>query len=197
MHPHGRHGIGAVGSGATTGTAICHDARRSGHKRSEAYVSHENGVDFAIAAYRDEREWRVAAVSAERLDGLATVTDVVAALRQLALEASEVLGLVSVGDDFFLLLRATDGTTRMMISDASAAEDWALADSALALLGIEPEEADEDPAGDLAVFADLGLDPMELAALCADEELYPEDVLRSVASRLGMGDQFDRELAST
>jgi hypothetical protein len=32
---------------------------------------------------------------------------------------------------------------------------------------------------------------LELGVLCDDDNLYPEDVLRDVADRLGFGDELD------
>ena len=36
---------------------------------------------------------------------------------------------------------------------------------------------------------------MELAALCSDLELYPDEVLEQVASRIGFGPQFEHAMA--
>jgi len=52
-----------------------------------------------------------------------------------------------------------------------------------------------EPAGDLDIFGDLGMDAMELSALCSDLELYPDEMLDQVASRIGFGPQFERAMA--
>lgn len=52
------------------------------------------------------------------------------------------------------------------------------------------------PAGDLSIFADLGLDEMELGILSGDIDLLPEDVLSSIAARLGFSEPFERALES-
>jgi hypothetical protein len=68
-----------------------------------------------------------------------------------------------------------------------------------------PDEDDLDqvlPVGDLSIFADLGLDEMELAAICSrldfDSEEEPwdhvEDAVESVATRLGFGAAMERAL---
>ena len=151
----------------------------------------ERGVDFAIAMYLEEGAWRADLVS---IDDVNSVEGLVTALRQQAPEAAEVLGMISVADDFFLMIRTSEVSTRLLLSDATAASDWPLARSVLDELGIDaPGESDEEhvePVGDLAIVADLGLDAMELAALCDDLDLYPDEMLGSVASRLGFAEAF-------
>ena len=50
------------------------------------------------------------------------------------------------------------------------------------------------PAGDVGIFADLGLDEMELSALLGDLDAYADEMLLSVADRLGFADVYDRAL---
>ena len=151
----------------------------------------ERGVDFAIAMYLEEGVWRADLVS---IDDIESVDGLVTAMRQQAPEASEVLGMISVADDFFLMIRTNELSTRLLLSDATTASDWPLARSVLDELGIdEPGDADGEhvePVGDLAIVADLGLDAMELAALTDDLDLYPDEMLGSVASRLGFAEVF-------
>ena len=155
----------------------------------------DGAVDFAIAAFRDEGGWRAETMAPGAADDLPTL---LRALRQLS-GAGEVIGLVSVADDFFVLARV-GGVTRMLLSDVSAATEWPLARAVLDDLAIPVPDEDDDehvePAGDLAIVADLGLEAMELAALCADLDLYPDEVLGSIAMRLGFGEQFQRALES-
>jgi putative tRNA adenosine deaminase-associated protein len=47
------------------------------------------------------------------------------------------------------------------------------------------------PAGDLDIVGDLGMQAMELGLLCDDRDLYPDEVLSDVARRLGFGDDFE------
>jgi len=39
-------------------------------------------------------------------------------------------------------------------------------------------------------LADLGVNQMEIATLCDDAELFPDEQLEALASRLGFGEQF-------
>jgi len=87
---------------------------------------------------------------------------------------------------------------RILLSDVTAAEDWPLAREVLERLELPmPDEDDLDqmqPAGDLSVFADLGVPAMEVAMLCEDADLYPDEMLDSIASRLGFGEEFRQQL---
>ena len=113
------------------------------------------------------------------------------ALRRYPGEAG-VIGMVSVDEDFFILLRVTGSHTRLLLSDITAATEWPLAKQVLDELDL-PLAEDEDeqvPAGDLAIVADLGVSAMDLGALLDDVDLYPEEMLEEIAEGLGFGDQF-------
>jgi hypothetical protein len=62
-----------------------------------------------------------------------------------------------------------------------------------------PEDEDLDqvlPVGDMSIFADLGIDEMELGALSGDLDLFPDEVLASLARRIGFGQALERALDS-
>ena len=84
-------------------------------------------VDFALAAYRTDGEWVVAELTHDHLEDV----DVLAsALRRFPGDAGT-LGLVAIDEDFFVLVRVSGGTTRLLLSDVTAAEEWELAASVL------------------------------------------------------------------
>ncbi len=77
-------------------------------------------------------------------------------------------------------------------SDVTAAVDRRWPGRCSSTWGIplpEDEELHDQvlPAGDLSIFADLGVDEMELGALSGDLDLFPDEVLASLAARLGFG----------
>lgn len=147
-----------------------------------------NAVDFAVVAYRDEGDWSVAQLPARALDDVDTIT------RELRRYPGEngALAMISVDEDFVLLVRAQGSLVRVLLSDASASTDWAIARSAVDHLGVHVGVDDEQaPAGDLAIVADLGFSAAEMGALLDDYDLYPEELLGEVASRIGFGDKFD------
>jgi putative tRNA adenosine deaminase-associated protein len=153
------------------------------------------GVDFALAAYREEGVWQVHEVAHSLLEEIDTL---VAALRRLPGDGGA-LGLVGVDEDFFLLVRVAGPHTRILLSDVTAADEWELARSAVELLGLPlPEEDDEPvPAGDPDLLGDLGMHAMDMAVLMDDVDLYPDEMLSEVARRLGFGPLFDEAVGLT
>jgi putative tRNA adenosine deaminase-associated protein len=153
----------------------------------------EEGVDFALVAYREENVWRVQEIGDDRLhdlDSLATE------LRRWPGDFGS-LGLVSVDEDFFVLVRVAGDRTRVLLSDVTAATEWPLARSVVEILEIPmPDDEDEQlPAGDLAIVEDLGIPAMDMGALLDDYELYPDELLGEVAHKLGFGVLYDEALA--
>jgi putative tRNA adenosine deaminase-associated protein len=147
------------------------------------------GVDFALAAFVDDGDWQVQDIATPAFDSIEALSH---ALRQVSGEAGAV-GMVAVDEDFFVLVRVTGSTTRVLLSDVTAADEWELAQSAIDFLGLPPPEDDdvEVPAGDLDLLADLGLHAIDMGALLDDVELYPDEMLSDIARRLGFGELFD------
>jgi putative tRNA adenosine deaminase-associated protein len=148
--------------------------------------------DFALAAVRDEGEWSVVPLPPAAADDLEHLVRV---LRQQPGDVGSI-GLVSVAEDFFLVVRVRGNDVRYLLSDCTAAFDSPFAAQVLEQLGLSmpDDDAEEDiePAGDLDLLADLGVDAILLAELCGDLELYPDDALGRVADTLGFADQYDR-----
>lgn len=153
-------------------------------------------VDFAIAAYREEGRWSVIPLPARTV---VTAEGFVAALRQLPGEGG-VFGVVSIGDEFFILAHTVRDGVRLMISDAIALLDWPIAAEAAELIGLEWDEADVEEfevAGDVSLCTDFGLDATELVMICQDEDLlYPDEQVRAIAKRLGFGAELAAVLRS-
>lgn len=150
------------------------------------------GRVFAVVCSREEGRWELGLLP-ERAS--ASLDAFVAAVRQQPGDAGA-LGFVDVADDFFVAARVAPDGVRLLLSDVTAADEWPLARQVLDRLGIpEPSDADFDdivPAGDLAMFADLGLPEMELGLLLSDVDAYADEMLVSIARRLGFGDEFER-----
>ena len=151
-------------------------------------------TDFAVMVYREEEQWEADAlptgVTAD-LDGL-----IQALRRQPSIGGT--IGFAGVGDDFWLAVRVIGENVSLFLSDLTAAVDYPLARQVLEALEI-PVPADDEldqvlPAGDLSIFADLGLDEMELCAVSADLDLYPEDAVAHIAERLRFGETVERAL---
>lgn len=144
---------------------------------------------FAVAAIREDGQWRCTRLSPDALVDLdAAITE----LRELR-STGALLGLLDVDDEFFVLLRPTPGGVSLMVSDAVAALDYDVAADVLDLLRVElppDDDALDDPwpEGDLSILADLGLPADELGVLAAEVELYPDEQLAVIARRCGFGD---------
>jgi putative tRNA adenosine deaminase-associated protein len=153
------------------------------------------GVDFAVAAYREEGVWQVVELVH---DVLTDVERLAHALRRFPGDGGA-LGMIAIDEDFFVIMRVTGPTVRLLLSDITAADEWELARSAVELLGLpEPEDEDEQaPAGDLDLVGDLGMGAMDMGVLLDDLDLYPDEMLSDVARRLGFGSQFDEAVGLT
>src|SRR5258708_39300375 len=139
--------------------------------------------DFAVVIYREDDAWEAEVLPAAltgNLDGL------ILALRQQP-GIGGAIGLAAVGDDFFVALRVLASQVSVFLSDVTASVDWPLARQVLDYLDIPvPEDEDLDqllPVGAMSIFADLGVDEMDLGPLSRDLDLCPADVLASPAGR--------------
>jgi putative tRNA adenosine deaminase-associated protein len=150
------------------------------------------GVDFAVVAYREEGVWQVEQIPDERIGD---VDSLAAELRRWPGDGGS-LGLVSVDEDFFLLIRVAGASTKVLLSDVTAATDWPIARSALEFLDIPlpDDEDDQEPAGDLSVLADLGISAMDMGAMVDDYDLYPDEMLGDIAAKVGFGAQYDEAI---
>src|ERR1700761_1130377 len=151
-------------------------------------------TDFAIVVFREDDRWDAGVLPAAVTDDLKGLVRV---LRQQPSIAGTI-GLAGIDDYFFVAIRVIGSQVSVLLSDIGAALDYPLAEQVLEYLDIPvPDEEDIDqvlPAGDLSIFADLGLDEMELGALSGDLDLYPDEVLASLAARLGFGLAMERAL---
>src|SRR3984893_16043028 len=157
----------------------------------EMTVADVGETDFAIIVYREEDQWEAdvlpTAVTAD-LDGF-----VQALRRQPSMGGT--IGFAGVGDDFWVALRVIGEDVSLFLSDLTAAADYPLARQVLEALAI-PVPSDDEldqvlPAGDLSIFAELGLDEMELGAVGADLALHPEAAVAHIAERLRFGDAVE------
>ena len=151
-------------------------------------------TNFAVIVYREEEQWEAdvlpTSVTAD-LDGF-----VQALRRQPSMGGT--IGFAGVGDDFWVAIRVIGEEESLFLSDLTAAVEYPLARQVLEALDI-PVPGDDEldqvlPAGDMSIFADLGLDEMELGAVSADLDLYPEDAVALIADRLRFGDAVEDAL---
>lgn len=151
-------------------------------------------ADFAVVVYREDAAWEVDRLPVALTEDL---TGLIHALRQQP-SIGGAIGLAAVGDDFFVGLRTAAGEVMAFLSDVTASVDWPLARQVVDYLDLDvPDDEELDqvlPAGDMSIFADLGLDEMELGAISGDLDLYPDEMLSRIATRLGFGPAFERAI---
>jgi putative tRNA adenosine deaminase-associated protein len=151
--------------------------------------------DVAAIVYREDDTWDVDLLPTALTEDLAGLMH---ALRQQP-SIGGTIGLSAVGDDFFVAIRLVGGEVSVFLSDLTAAVDWPLARQVLDYLELViPEDEDLDqvlPAGDLSIFADLGLDEMDLGMIAGDLDLFPDEALAIIARKLGFGHALERVLA--
>jgi len=151
----------------------------------------ETGDAYAVIAFREQGRWQVGQLPDAVTDDLDAL---IAAVRQQPGE-NGAFALVDVADEFFVVVRVQLGRVRLLLSDVTAATDWDLADQVLEHLDLDTPDDDEDevePAGDLRVFADLGLDERELSVLLSDNDAYADEMLGALTARLGFGGEYQR-----
>jgi putative tRNA adenosine deaminase-associated protein len=186
-------GVGLIGDFAATAGGYLTAFLRAEHAGAVT-ESGAGETDFAVIVYREEDQWEAdalpAALTAD-LDGL------VQALRQQP-SIGGTIGFAGVGDDFWLAVRVIGEDVSLFLSDLTAAVDYPLARQVLEALDISVPSDDELdqvlPAGDLSIFVDLGLEEMELGAVAADLDVYPEDAVAGIAERLRFGEAVERAL---
>ena len=147
---------------------------------------------YAVLAYREEGRWQVSLLPDALGDDLEAL---VAAVGQQPGDGGA-FALVDVADEFFVVVRVHQQTVRLLLSDVTAAAEWDLAEQVVDRLGVPvPEGRELDdvwPVGDLSVFADLGLDEMELGAILADTDAYADEMLATLTRRLGFAEPYER-----
>lgn len=154
----------------------------------------EDDIDLVIALYREDGK-----PTAVPLD-FDLANDLEELIRQLTRLPGDsgADGWVSINGEFFVICRARGRTVEVLLSDITAANDWPIARDVVDFLGAElPDEDDEQtPLGDLEMYAASGLRAFEMEAIATDYDEDSDELLRRVAERLKVADEFDRAVES-
>lgn len=151
-------------------------------------------VDFAVAAYQEDGLWAAVGLPPHVAQSLGAF---LAAVRQQGSEGPTI-GLVGLGDEYFLAARLVGPEVRLFLSDAAVAADDRIAGEAFGRIDPEadPQVAEGGPSGDQRIFADLGLSPLDLTVVCerlqVERDLSLVEAVEGIAHRIGFGDQFAR-----
>jgi putative tRNA adenosine deaminase-associated protein len=149
-------------------------------------MSEEMADDFGVIAWHEDGRWTLSELSDTR--DLGHVMDQLKAQRT----NGGALALISIDEEFFIVVRSLGAKMQMMISDATYALEYDIAAELIEILDVEfPEEGDDsEPGGDIDLLTDLGMNAMELEIICFDTELYPDEQIEAIAARLGFGNEF-------
>ena len=145
-----------------------------------------NELDIGVAAWHEDGRWTLGILPDPNDIGL-----IISRLKSQQTNGGAI-ALISIDDEFFILIRVVGSHISFFLSDATASLDYEVAEELLEIADIPLPEEDEEPGpiGQVEILADLGLSGMEISALCNDEELFPDEQLEAIANRLGFGDQF-------
>jgi putative tRNA adenosine deaminase-associated protein len=151
---------------------------------------------FAVAALRDADEWRCEPLPPAVLGDLASL---LAALRAQPPDGGPFV-VANVDDEFFLIARQDGPRISLLLSDMTAAVEYPLAEQVLNRLGEDPPDDDELdevwPIGDLDLFTDLNLPEDEMEQVLDDPDAYPDEMLSTIITRIGLAEPYARASAS-
>jgi putative tRNA adenosine deaminase-associated protein len=147
-------------------------------------------MDFAVAAWHEDGRWTLGTMP-DPYD----IAQIITRLKSQQTNGGSI-ALISIDEEFFILIRVLGSHISLFLSDATAALDYPVAEELMEIADLPIPEDDEEsgPVGHLEILADLGMSGMEISALCDDEELFPDEQLEAIAARLGFGDQFSELL---
>lgn len=146
-------------------------------------------VDFIVAAYREDGQSMVNALSEDLANDL---DELIVQLRRLPGDGGAV-GLVSLVGEVAVIVRVRGRHVQLLLNDSAAANDWPIARDVADFLGEDIPEDDDDeaePIGDLGILKDLGIPEFELTAMCEDLDLSSDQLLTEIADKIKIGPQF-------
>lgn len=151
---------------------------------------------FAVAVVREDGKWCCYPMRPAALGSLAAAE---AELRELR-SSGAVFGLLNVDDEFFVILRPAPAGARLLLSDATAALDYDIADEVLDKLDADIdvddlEDSDPFEEGDLGVLSDVGL-PEAVLSVILDESDLDDIGVREQLSRIAAEMGFDEQLTA-
>ena len=145
-----------------------------------------NELDIAVAAWHEDGRWTLGI-----LPDPTDISQIITSLKSQQTNGGAI-ALISIDEEFFILIRVLGSHISLFLSDATCALDYPVAEELLEIadLPMPEDEDDVNPIGHIEILSDLGKNGMEISALCDDGELFPDEQLEAIANRLGFGDQF-------
>ncbi|CAB0627802.1 tRNA adenosine deaminase-associated protein [Corynebacterium diphtheriae] len=147
--------------------------------------------NFAVTVARVNATWQVRAFN----DDYSSLKRSIDAVRTLRAEGAA-FAMLSIEDDYFVLVRPTPQGVKLLISDATAAtEDDFAADILDELDADQPDPEDAPYAeGDFDILADLGLSEQIMSIITDETDWWASEQLQRIAEELGFDDELEQAL---
>jgi putative tRNA adenosine deaminase-associated protein len=146
-------------------------------------------IDFVLAAYREDGQPMVQALSADLANDL---DELIIQLRRLPGDAGAI-GFVSLVEEVFAIVRVRGQHVQLLLSDGGAASEWPIARDIADMLGEEipdPDDEEAEAMGDLGILSDLGISDFEMGTLIDNLDLSSDQMLAEIAEKIKIGPQF-------
>ncbi len=160
----------------------------------------EGPASFAVRVSRDGARWRVDKLADDAGDELPVLERALGEPGTGAWPPPFVL-VVDSRLYFVALRHGPGGMVRALISDATMLE-WVLAAEVVERygIGVDTEGAFDDdetgwPGGDLDIFADDGLPADDLRPIVTADDLWADEMVARIATRLGFADELAAAVA--
>lgn len=145
----------------------------------------EEDVDFAICLYREDGEPSGDELPFEVANDL---DELIAELQRQPGDAGA-LGVVSIAGEFFVMVRVRgENNVQVLVNDASAAEEWPLANDVVDYFG--EDDIEDEPLGDFDMLQDLGVSELDLEAMASDYDANSDEIVLAIMDKMQMGVYF-------
>lgn len=147
--------------------------------------------NFAVTVARVNATWQVRAFN----DDYSSLKRSIDAVRTLRAEGAA-FAMLSIEDDYFVLVRPTPQGVKLLISDATAATEDDFAADILAELDADQPDPEDTPyaEGDFDILADLGLSEQIMSIITDETDWWASEQLQRIAEELGFDDELEQAL---
>lgn len=147
--------------------------------------------NFAVTVARVNATWQVRAFN----DDYSSLKRSIDAVRTLRAEGAA-FAMLSIEDDYFVLVRPTPQGVKLLISDATAATEDDFAADILDELDADQPDSEDTPyaEGDFDILADLGLSEQVMSIITDETDWWASEQLQRIAEELGFDDELEQAL---
>ncbi|CAB0488026.1 tRNA adenosine deaminase-associated protein [Corynebacterium diphtheriae] len=147
--------------------------------------------NFAVTVARVNATWQVRAFN----DDYSSLKRSIDAVRTLRAEGAA-FAMLSIEDDYFVLVRPTPQGVKLLISDATAATEDDFAAGILDELDADQPDLEDTPyaEGDFDILADLGLSEQIMSIITDETDWWASEQLQRIAEELGFDDELEQAL---